>query len=261
MTMDRDIKVVKIGGNIVDNPDALARFLRDFTALEGRKILVHGGGKEATRLGARLEIPSVMIDGRRVTSRDTLDVVTMVYAGLVNKRIVSQLQAIGCNAVGLSGADGDSIRSTRRSPQPVDYGYVGDINTDGVNVSLIGSLLDAGLTPVFCAITHDGEGTLLNCNADSVASALAIGMAGTTAADLVYCFEQPGVMEDIDRPDSLIPEITPALYASLKESGVVSKGMIPKIENALRAVELGVSSVTIKHADNLNNTTGTVIHL
>ena len=148
-----------------------------------------------------------------------------------------------------------------RPKEPIDYGFVGDIAPEGVNARFIDSLLDAGKVPVFCAITHDGEGTLLNCNADSVASALAIGMAGTTAADLVYCFEQPGVMEDIDRPDSLIPEITPALYASLKESGVVSKGMIPKIENALRAVELGVSSVTIKHADNLNNTTGTVIHL
>lgn len=259
--MSAPVTVVKIGGNVVDNPEALGRFVGEFAAMPGRKILVHGGGKEATRLSARLEIPTTMIEGRRVTSRETLDVVTMVYAGLVNKRVVSLLQAAGCDAVGLCGADGDVIRATMRPKEPIDYGFVGDIAPEGVNARFIDSLLDAGKVPVFCAITHDGEGTLLNCNADSVASALAIGMAGTTAADLVYCFEQPGVMEDIDRPDSLIPEITPALYASLKESGVVSKGMIPKIENALRAVELGVSSVTIKHADNLNNTTGTVIHL
>lgn len=259
--MSAPVTVVKIGGNVVDNPDALGRFVGEFAAMPGRKILVHGGGKEATRLSARLEIPTTMIEGRRVTSRETLDVVTMVYAGLVNKRVVSLLQAAGCDAVGLCGADGDAIRATMRPKEPIDYGFVGDIAPEGVNVRFIDSLLDAGKVPVFCAITHDGEGALLNCNADSVASALAIGMAGTTAADLVYCFEQPGVMEDIDRPDSLIPEITPALYASLKESGVVSKGMIPKIENALRAVGLGVSSVTIKHADNLNNTTGTVIHL
>lgn len=259
--MSAPVTVVKIGGNVVDNPEALGRFVGEFAAMPGRKILVHGGGKEATRLSARLEIPTTMIEGRRVTSRETLDVVTMVYAGLVNKRVVSLLQAAGCDAVGLCGADGDAIRATMRPKEPIDYGFVGDIAPEGVNARFIDSLLDAGKVPVFCAITHDGEGTLLNCNADSVASALAIGMAGTTAADLVYCFEQPGVMEDIERPDSLIPEITPALYASLKESGVVSKGMIPKIENALRAVELGVSSVTIKHADNLNNTTGTVIHL
>lgn len=259
--MSAPVTVVKIGGNVVDNPEALGRFVCEFAAMPGRKILVHGGGKEATRLSARLEIPTTMIEGRRVTSRETLDVVTMVYAGLVNKRVVSLLQAAGCDAVGLCGADGDAIRATMRPKEPIDYGFVGDIAPEGVNARFIDSLLDAGKVPVFCAITHDGEGTLLNCNADSVASALAIGMAGTTAADLVYCFEQPGVMEDIDRPDSLIPEITPALYASLKESGVVSKGMIPKIENALRAVGLGVSSVTIKHADNLNNTTGTVIHL
>lgn len=259
--MSAPVTVVKIGGNVVDNPDALGRFVGEFAAMPGRKILVHGGGKEATRLSARLEIPTTMIEGRRVTSRETLDVVTMVYAGLVNKRVVSLLQAAGCDAVGLCGADGNAIRATMRPKEPIDYGFVGDIAPEGVNARFIDSLLDAGKVPVFCAITHDGEGTLLNCNADSVASALAIGMAGTTAADLVYCFEQPGVMEDIDRPDSLIPEITPALYASLKESGVVSKGMIPKIENALRAVGLGVSSVTIKHADNLNNTTGTVIHL
>ncbi len=259
--MNAPVTVIKIGGNVVDNPEALDRFVTALAAMPGRRILVHGGGKEATRLSARLEIPTTMIEGRRVTSRETLDVVTMVYAGLVNKRVVSLLQAAGCDAVGLCGADGDAIRATMRPKEPIDYGFVGDISPEGINAGFINSLLDAGKVPVFCAITHDGHGTLLNCNADSVASALAIGMARTAPVDLVYCFEQPGVMEDIDRPDSLIAEITPEVFASLKESGVVSKGMIPKIDNALRAVGSGVSSVTIKHADNLNNATGTVIHL
>ncbi|MCI9284544.1 MAG: acetylglutamate kinase [Muribaculaceae bacterium] len=256
--MDR-ITVVKIGGNIVDSPEALASFVSDFAAMPGRKILVHGGGKEATRLSARLDIPTVMLEGRRVTTRETLDVVTMVYAGLINKRIVSMLQAAGCNAIGLSGADGDAIRATRRSPHPVDYGYVGDIDPSGVSASLISRLLDGGFTPVFCAITHDGHGTLLNCNADTVASSVAIASASIAPVDLVYCFEQPGVMADIDRPDSLIPLITPATYAGLRADGTVSKGMIPKLDNAFRAISAGVESVVIKHAANLNNPTGTTL--
>ena len=259
MKTSDDIKVVKIGGNIVDNPEALARFVRDFASLPGRKILVHGGGKEATRLSSRLEIPTTMIDGRRVTSRDTLDVVTMVYAGLVNKRIVSMLQAAGCNALGLSGADGDAIRAVRRPALPVDYGFVGDIYPQGVNTSLMGALLDAGIVPVYCAITHDGEGTLLNCNADTIASSVAIGASTIAPTDLIYCFEQPGVMRDIDRPDSLIPRITPDTYASLRAEGVVNKGMIPKLDNSFRAIDAGVRSVIIKHAANLTNPTGTTL--
>lgn len=254
-----DITVVKIGGNIVDNPEALARFVKDFASLPGRKILIHGGGKEATRLSDRLEIPTTMIEGRRVTSRETLDVVTMVYAGLVNKRIVSMLQAEGCNALGLSGADGNAITATRRKATPIDYGFVGDIAPEGVNTSLMGALLDAGITPVYCAITHDGHGTLLNCNADTIASSVAIGASRLAPADLVYCFEQPGVMEDIDRPESLIPHITPSSYVSLRERGVVNKGMIPKLDNSFRAIGAGVRSVIIKHAANLTNDTGTTL--
>ena len=257
--MSEEIKVVKIGGNIVDNPEALAQFVNDFASLPGRKILVHGGGKEATRLSSRLEIPTTMIEGRRVTSRETLDVVTMVYAGLVNKRIVSMLQAAGCNAIGLSGADGNAIKATRRPAEPVDYGYVGDIAADGVNTHLLGSLLDAGFVPVFCAITHDGNGTLLNCNADTIASSVAIGASRIAPTDLIYCFEQPGVMGDIERPDSLIPVITPEIYSSLRELGIVNKGMIPKIDNSFRAIDAGVSSVIIKHAANITNDTGTVL--
>ena len=257
--MSEQIKVIKIGGNIVDNPEALARFVSDFAAMPGRKILVHGGGKEATRLSSRLEIPTTMIEGRRVTSRETLDVVTMVYAGLVNKRIVSMLQAAGCNAIGLSGADGNAIRATRRPAAPIDYGYVGDIAPEGVNTHLLGSLLDVGFVPVFCAITHDGAGTLLNCNADTIASSVAIGASRLAPTDLIYCFEQPGVMEDIERSDSLIPLITPDTYASLRQSGVVNKGMIPKLDNSFRAIDAGVRSVIIKHAANLLTDVGTVL--
>lgn len=259
MKISEDIKVVKIGGNIVDNPEALDRFVADFAALPGRKILIHGGGKEATRLSSRLEIPTVMIEGRRVTSRETLDVVTMVYAGLVNKRIVSKLQAAGCNALGLSGADGNAIRATRRPAQPVDYGFVGDISPSGVNTQLMSALLDAGIVPVYSAITHDGNGSLLNCNADTIASSVAIGASTIAPTDLIYCFEQPGVMRDIDRPDSLIARITPATYAELKAEGVVNKGMIPKLDNSFRAIGSGVRSVIIKHAANLSNPTGTTL--
>jgi len=253
------IKVVKIGGNVVDNPEALSRFIADFASLDGKKILVHGGGKEATRMSARMEIPTTMIEGRRVTTRETLDVVTMVYAGLVNKRIVSMLQTAGCNALGLTGADGNVIKATRRKPEPIDYGYVGDIDPNHVNDRFIASLLDMDITPVFCAITHDGNGTLLNCNADTIASSVAIGTSRIEPTELIYCFEQPGVMEDIERPDSLIPHITPSSYADLRSRGIVSKGMIPKIDNAFAAIGKGVTSVTIKHSDNLTNAVGTTI--
>lgn len=254
-----DIKVIKIGGNVVDNPDALSRFIADFVALPGPKILVHGGGKEATRLSARLEIPTTMIEGRRVTTRETLDVVTMVYAGLVNKRIVSMLQAAGCNAIGLTGADANAIKATRRNPVPVDYGFVGDIKPEGVNSELIASLLEAGITPVYCAITHDGNGTLLNCNADTIAASVAVGAARVAKTNLIFCFEQPGVMEDIERPDSLIPLINSDIYVDLRARGVVNKGMIPKIDNAFAAIDAGVASVTIKHSDALSTNVGTVI--
>ncbi|MDE6078779.1 MAG: acetylglutamate kinase [Duncaniella sp.] len=253
------ITVVKIGGNIVDNPEALARFVDAFSRLEGKKILIHGGGKEATRLSGRLGIETTMIDGRRVTDRATLDICTMVYAGLVNKRIVSMLQAAGVDAIGLSGADADIIRATRRPAAPVDYGFVGDIALDGVNSETLGRLLDAGLTPVFCAITHDGNATLLNCNADTIAAAVAIAAARLDETDLHYCFEQPGVMADIERPDSLIARINPADYKRLKEEGVIVKGMIPKLDNAFRAIDAGVRNVIVKHADNLLTSVGTTL--
>lgn len=251
------ITVVKIGGNVIDNPEALKRFLEEFAALPGAKILVHGGGKLATRLAERLELKVQMVDGRRITDKGTLDVVTMVYAGLINKQVVAGLQAAGCNALGLSGADGNAVTARRRDPNPVDYGFVGDI--ERVDSGLLRRLLEGGITPVFSAIMHDGQGTLLNCNADSVASAIALGAAEIAPADLVFCFEKNGVLRDPEDNTTLIREITAETYAPLKADGIVSKGMIPKIENALKAVEKGVRSVTIKHSENLLNEIGTTI--
>ena len=203
------ITVVKIGGNVIDSPEATARFVEAFAALEGPKMLVHGGGKLATRLAAQLGIESRMVDGRRITDRETLDVVTMVYAGLINKRLVAALSAAGCRAIGLSGADGDAVTSVRRAAGAVDYGYVGDIAEGGVNVELLRTLLDAGLTPIFSAITCDGRGTLLNTNADSVASAVAVAASRIAPTQLVFCFEKAGVLRDVEDERSVIAEITP----------------------------------------------------
>lgn len=253
------INVVKIGGNVVDNPAALAAFLRDFASLKGAKILVHGGGKEATRLSTTLGIETNMIDGRRVTDRQTLDVVTMVYAGLINKRIVAVLQAEGCNAVGLSGADGNVIPARRRPANPIDYGFVGDIDPLSVNDRFIASLLAAGVTPVFCAICHDDAGTLLNCNADSVAAAVAQGASRIDSTRLTYCFEKPGVLADVDDPESVIELVTAESFVTLREQGIVAKGMIPKIENALACAATGVAEVRICQAEALNIGGGTVI--
>ena len=255
------LSVVKIGGNVLDNPEMLSRFVEDFSQLPQPKILVHGGGKLATELSHQLGIETHMIDGRRVTDRATLDVVTMVYAGLVNKNVVAHLQACHCNAIGLSGADANLIPATRRKPQPIDYGYVGDIDAKAVETETIKKLLDAGIVPVFCALTHDGKGSMLNSNADSVASAIAKAMACHMETQLVYCFELPGVMEDVENPDTLITEINMEKYAQLRADGIISKGMIPKIDNAFAAIHDGVARVVIKHAHNLTNNIGTTIKL
>ena len=252
------LKVIKIGGNVIDNDLALAHFLKEFAAIEGRKILVHGGGKLATRLAEKLEIKQQMVEGRRITDRATLDIVTMVYAGLINKRIVASLQSLGCNALGFSGADAGIIRANRRSPEPIDFGFVGDIaEVDG---SRLQSLTLAGITPVVCSIMHDGNGNLLNCNADSVASAVAGCVAKVEPAELIFCFDKAGVLRDVNDPSSIISEITAETYPALKAEGVISDGMIPKVENALRSVAEGLQSVTIKHSDDLSNSAaGTTI--
>lgn len=255
--MMEKVTVVKIGGNVIDNPMALKRFLADFTALPGAKVLIHGGGKVATRLAERLELKVQMVDGRRITDKGMLDVVTMVYAGLINKQIVAGLQAAGCNALGLTGADGNAVTAHRRAPRPIDFGFVGDI--ERVDAGLLLRLLEAGITPVFSAIMHDGRGTLLNCNADSVASSIACALAGQVPTELIFCFEKGGVLNDPEDESSVIGRITAETFETLKVGGIVSKGMLPKIENALQAVAHGVRSVTIKHSDNLLDDTGTVI--
>ena len=247
------IQVVKIGGNVIDDAAALERFLTKFAALEGPKMLIHGGGKLATRLSAQLGIETQMIDGRRVTDRATLDVVTMVYAGLVNKQIVARLGALGCKAIGLSGADANVIPAVRRAPKPIDYGYVGDIVTERMNVPFLASLVEQGIVPVFCAITHDEQGSLLNSNADSVASAVAVAASKIQPTNLIFCLEKNGVLTDVDDDLSVIPTITRESFAALRADGTVNKGMLPKIEGAFRAIDGGVHCVVIKHADNLDN--------
>lgn len=255
------VNVVKIGGNVVDNPEALRTFLADFAALEGPKALVHGGGKEATRLSKALGIETTMIEGRRVTDAETLNVVTMVYAGLINKRIVALLQSLGCNAIGLSGADANVMPATRRKPTPIDYGFVGDINPENVDADFLVSLIEMGKTPVFCALCHDGKGSMLNCNADSVAAALAVGMSRKLPVRLTYCFEKPGVMADINDDDSVIPLVTKESFEDLKARGIVAAGMVPKITNALDSASKGVSEVRICQAKALNIDGGTVIRI
>jgi len=262
-TKMKSLNVIKIGGNVIDHPENLKKFLADFAGLKGYKILVHGGGKIATKLAADLGIRSQMVEGRRVTDSESLKIVTMVYAGLLNKNIVAGLQQEGCNAIGLSGADGNIIRAKRRplkevfSPEKgeniyVDYGFVGDLNEDSVDHSGLGNLLEAGFIPVFSAITHDGEGQLLNTNADTIASAIAVAMAGKYETSLIYCFEKAGVLRDVNDEDSLIKTIDPHAYSEYKRQGIISEGMIPKLDNAFEAINQGLKHVFIGKADALS---------
>lgn len=244
------IKVIKIGGNVVDNPEKLTVFLRDFASLEGPKVLVHGGGKVATAISKGLGIEAQMIGGRRVTDAETLRIVTMVYAGLINKNIVADLQQIGCNAMGLCGADGGLIVSKKRAAEPVDYGFVGD--PVGFNLQTAQTLIGGGLIPVVAPITYDGaNGGLLNTNADTTAQSVAVGLATAYEVDLIYCFEKQGVLKDIDDENSVIERIDPALYKTLKQDGIVADGMLPKLDNAFTAIEKGVKNVVICAAENL----------
>jgi acetylglutamate kinase len=247
----KQLTVIKIGGNVIDNSQKLHQFLLDFTALPGDKILVHGGGKIATELSGSLGIEPKMIDGRRVTDIATLRVVTMVYAGLINKNMVAQLQAKGCNAIGLTGADGNIIKAVKRPVAEIDYGFVGDLDENSVSVSTLSSLLNANLIPVLCAITHDGDTQLLNTNADTIASAVAVAMSAEYDTRLVYCFEKKGVLRDVEDELSLVEEIRRDDFETLKEQGVVSGGMIPKLHNAFEAITKGVKAVYIGKADEL----------
>ncbi|MDR2906732.1 MAG: acetylglutamate kinase [Bacteroidales bacterium] len=257
--MKQALHIIKIGGNIIDNEDALEKFLDDFSALDGLKILVHGGGKLATRLSEKLAIPTVMHDGRRVTDEETLKLVTMVYAGWINKHIVAQLQQRACNAIGLSGADANVIPAVKRASQPVDFGWVGDVYPAQINCVFLRNLLGQHITPVFCAITHDQKGNLLNSNADTVASSLAVAMSNEFETSLIYCFEKDGVQSNPDDDDSIILEITRETYQKLKAKSIISGGMIPKIDNAYKAIDAGVERVVIKHAKNLTNHKGTIV--
>src|SRR5258708_4187414 len=250
---DKSLFIIKIGGNVIDNSENLYHFLKDFTALPGYKILVHGGGKVATQLSETLGIETKLVDGRRITDIETLRVVTMVYGGLINKNIVAQLQRFGNNAIGLTGADGDFIRTKKRPVKTIDYGFVGDIDENSIKTQNVISLMVAGFTPVFCALTHDGEGQLLNTNADTIASALAIALSKSFQTTLIYCFEKKGVLKDINDEDSLIREIDPQQYEELKIKQIIHSGMLPKLDNAFTAISCGVKAVIIGHSDDLGN--------
>lgn len=252
------LTIIKIGGNVIDNSENLHRFLLDFTALPGDKILVHGGGKIATELGESLGIEAKMVEGRRITDIETLRIVTMVYAGLINKNMVAQLQAKGSNAIGLTGADGNIIQAKKRPVKEIDYGFVGDLDENSVSATTLDNLLKAGLVPVLCAITHDGETQLLNTNADTIASSVAVAMAGLYETRLVYCFEKKGVLRDVNDDGSVVREIKAAEFEGLKADGTVAGGMIPKLHNAFEAIKKGVSAVYIGKADELTElATGT----
>jgi len=250
--MKKRLTLIKIGGNVIDHEAQLGQFLGDFARMEGFKILVHGGGKTATKLAADLNHRAVMVDGRRITDKKTLDIVTMVYAGLINKNLVAQLQKQQCNAVGLSGADGNFIRAEKRPVKEIDYGYVGDIVHNSVDASGLSAFLDAGFVPIFSAITHDGHGQLLNTNADTIAASLAVALSASFETRLVYCFEKKGVLADINDDRSLVKEIREAQFLPLQESGVVAGGMIPKLHNAFQAINQGVKEVIIGQATDLS---------
>ncbi|HLQ99071.1 MAG TPA: acetylglutamate kinase [Sphingobacterium sp.] len=251
MTENSLLQVIKIGGNIIDDPEALDDFLEKFSALRGKKILVHGGGKEATRVAVKMGVQTKMIDGRRITDKEMLDIVTMVYAGKINKEIVVRLQKMHTEALGLTGADVNTIQTVKRPVKDIDYGYVGDVLHDSVNVLNIKKILDAGFIPVFSAITHNGNGKLLNTNADTVAAALASAFSSTYDVSLVYSFEKNGVLSDINDEDSIIEQIDKEQYEAFKNEGVVNQGMIPKLDNAFEALMKGVSRVYIGNARNL----------
>ncbi|MEL6143485.1 MAG: acetylglutamate kinase [Bacteroidota bacterium] len=251
--------VLKIGGNILNQPASLEKALDYFSSLGAAAILVHGGGRKADEVLRKMAQEPVMIDGRRITDAATLKVVTMVYAGLLNKNIVAALQKRGVNAIGLSGADGNLILANKRPVIDIDYGYAGDIIS--VNATFLNHLLALGLSPVLCSITHNGMGTLLNTNADTITNKLAQALVnlGNTEVCIQYCFELPGVLEDIRRPDSVIPQISPSSYRSLRSQNVISAGMLPKLDNAFTALEAGVKKVMIGNIDALAAGKGTHI--
>ena len=264
LKMKPTLNIIKIGGNVIDNPRFLERFLIDFSSLSASKILIHGGGKIATKIAVKLDVETKMVEGRRITDLPMLEVVTMVYGGLVNKQIVAKLQSLSCNAIGLTGADGGVILAKKRPVREIDFGYVGDV--EKVDNVIIKNFIENHLTPVFAPLTYDTEGNILNTNADTQASAVAVAMSGDYEVNLIYCFEKKGVLSNPEDNDSVIATIIPASYADYKAAGTINAGMIPKLDNAFAALQKGVSKVIICHADELKQavaegTSGTQIIL
>ena len=266
--MRQKLTIVKVGGAVVEDDGQLTQLLCDFTAIDGPKVLVHGGGRKATAIAAQLGIETHMVEGRRITDKDMLRVVTMVYGGLVNKNIVARLQALGINAIGLTGADAGIIRSVKRppvriTPAPpapptlIDYGFVGDVKE--VNATMLNHLIDSGMTPVIAPLTHDGEGHLLNTNADTMASETAKALATLYDVTLIFAFEKAGVLRNPDDEASVIPVIDREAFTQYRADGTISGGMLPKIENALAAIDAGVGSVVITSAQAIDGTKGTII--
>jgi acetylglutamate kinase len=256
--MKEKLTIIKVGGAIVEDEAQLTQLLKDFSAIEGRKVLVHGGGRRATQVAAQLGIESKMVNGRRITDAEMLNVVTMVYGGLVNKNLVARLQANGVNALGLTGADMDVIRSHKRPLKDgIDYGFVGDV--DRADGAMLSRLIEQGITPIMAPLTHDGQGHILNTNADTIASETAKALAPYYDVTLTFSFEKKGVLRHPDDDDSVIPTITRTDFIKYKEDGTISDGMLPKIENALAAIDAGVSRVIITLATALDGQGGTVI--
>ena len=251
------LTLVKVGGKIVEDPQSLKQLLADFSKIEGNKVLVHGGGRSATAMAAKLGIESTMVNGRRVTDEETLKVVTMVYGGLVNKQIVAGLQAIGVNALGLTGADLNYMRSEKRPVKDVDYGFVGDVKE--VNAGILADLIAKGVVPVLAPLTHDMKGNMLNTNADTIAGEAAKALAKHFDVTLMYCFEKKGVLMSENDDESVISEITPDLFEKYVADGIISGGMIPKLENAFEAINAGVKQVIITRADLIHTDGGTKI--
>jgi len=241
--MDNKILIAKVGGKIIDVKAKLTAFLKDFAAIDYPKILIHGGGNIATKLSEKMNIPTDLVDGRRITSDENLEVVTMVYAGLINKKISAQLQAFNCNAMGLSGCDANCITAFKRIANPIDFGWVGDV--EKINTTSIQLLIENKITPVFSAICHDRKGQLLNTNADTITAEIAIAMSEKYNSTVVYCFEKQGVLKNINEEDSVLENIDFVTYKALKSDGIINQGMLPKLENSFHALRNKVSQVKI----------------
>lgn len=253
------VTIIKVGGKVVEEEQSLELLLDDFSTIAGAKVLVHGGGRLATKMAEKLGVESKMVNGRRITDSETLKIVSMVYGGLVNKNIVAKLQKRRVDALGLTGADMNVVRSVKRPVAEIDYGYVGDVVE--VNGQLLASLLEQGVVPVMAPLTHDGEGSLLNTNADTIASEVAIALSAYFDVQLVYCFEKKGVLLDEAQEESVIPLLTPEVYRTYLDEGVITGGMIPKVDNAFFALKSGVKQVTITHSSEVHLSKGTVIRL